>query len=93
MKNDRQIQDGDDGEWNDEREQRIGDEPNEMQFFFAILVVILRDQRQTIEDTEENEQSDDDVMEKMNILFEKRAQGKFHGNETLDGEMNSEPCR
>ena len=90
MENDRQIQDGDDGEGNDEGEQSIGDEPEEMQLFLAILVLAPGDQRQTIDNTEENEHSDDDVVKEMNVLFDENTQGKFHRDEPLNGEMNGE---
>ena len=90
MIDDQTIENGDDREGKKKREKSIGDKPIQFQFFVAIIVGIVLDQRGTIDTAENDEDRNDEIMNEMNLLLNEDAQGKTNSDETLGGELGSE---
>ena len=90
MADDQKIENGDDREGKKKREKSVGDKPTQFQFFMAILVGILFDQRGTIDTPENDEDRNDEIMNEMNLLLNEDTQGKTNSDEALGGELGSE---
>lgn len=90
---DQEIQRGDDRKRNDEREQRVRDEPVQFELFLAALVRVLLDQHEAVGDAREDDDGLDHVMQQMDVLLHEDAQRESDGDEPLNGEMSGEARR